>query len=129
MLEDGGHGFPAIEESDEKSDCDEEDEEAAVKETRDEEADCPSHKKDESRRRESDPKKVESSDPPKIAGSSAGSEGETTDPSGTENSFSQAIQSEDMNEIKQVVGGRASIPEELEPDQLARLQDLRESNA
>jgi hypothetical protein len=30
---------------------------------------------------------------------------------------------------KQVVGGRASIPEELEPDQLARLQNLKESNA
>lgn len=29
----------------------------------------------------------------------------------------------------QVVGGRASIPEELEPDQLARLQNLKESNA
>lgn len=30
---------------------------------------------------------------------------------------------------KQVQGGRASIPDELEPDQLARLQDLKESNA
>ncbi|XP_037905426.1 protein nervous wreck isoform X2 [Hermetia illucens] len=30
---------------------------------------------------------------------------------------------------KQVVGGRASIPEELAPHQLARLQDLKESNA
>ncbi|XP_058066145.1 protein nervous wreck [Anopheles bellator] len=30
---------------------------------------------------------------------------------------------------KQVVGGRASIPEELEPHQLARLQNLKESNA
>lgn len=29
----------------------------------------------------------------------------------------------------QVVGGRASIPEELEPDQLARLQNLKESDA
>jgi hypothetical protein len=32
-------------------------------------------------------------------------------------------------EPKQVVGGRASIPDELEPHQLARLQDLKESNA
>lgn len=30
---------------------------------------------------------------------------------------------------KQVHGGRASIPDELEPHQLARLQDLKESNA
>lgn len=30
---------------------------------------------------------------------------------------------------KQVVGGRASIPEELAPHQLARLQNLKESNA
>lgn len=30
---------------------------------------------------------------------------------------------------KQVQGGRASIPDELEPHQLARLQDLKESNA
>lgn len=30
---------------------------------------------------------------------------------------------------KQVVGGRASIPEELEPHQLKKLQDLKESNA
>lgn len=30
---------------------------------------------------------------------------------------------------KQVVGGRASIPDELEPHQLAKLQDLKESNA
>lgn len=28
-----------------------------------------------------------------------------------------------------IVGGRASIPEELEPDQLVRLQNLKESNA
>lgn len=30
---------------------------------------------------------------------------------------------------KQVVGGRASIPDELAPHQLARLQNLKESNA
>lgn len=30
---------------------------------------------------------------------------------------------------KQVVGGRASIPEELDSHQLARLQNLKESNA
>lgn len=30
---------------------------------------------------------------------------------------------------KQVVGGRASIPEELDSHQLARLQSLKESNA
>ncbi|XP_030384968.1 protein nervous wreck isoform X2 [Scaptodrosophila lebanonensis] len=38
----------------------------------------------------------------------------------------------EMNDIeapKQVVGGRASIPEELDSNQLARLQNLKESNA
>lgn len=59
--------------------------------------------------------------------SSTGSDGETTGPSTAENSVSQAP-SVDI-EPKQVVGGRASIPDELEPHQLARLQDLKESNA
>lgn len=39
-------------------------------------------------------------------------------------------QAEQQEEIpKQVVGGRASIPDELAPHQLARLQNLKESNA
>ncbi|KAJ8969468.1 hypothetical protein NQ317_015283 [Molorchus minor] len=59
--------------------------------------------------------------------SSTGSDGETTGPSTAENSVSQAPSVD--NEPKQVVGGRASIPDELEPHQLARLQDLKESNA
>lgn len=63
--------------------------------------------------------------------SSTGSDGETTGPSTAENSISQAVPPEDdINEPpKQVVGGRASIPDELEPHQLAQLQDLKESNA
>ncbi|XP_020816730.1 F-BAR and double SH3 domains protein 2 isoform X9 [Drosophila serrata] len=36
---------------------------------------------------------------------------------------------EDIEAPKQVVGGRASIPEELDSNQLARLQNLKESNA
>lgn len=73
---------------------------------------------------------------------SSSSEGETTGPSTAENSQSHAPpppppppplpQSEEdviASEPKQVVGGRASIPDELEPHQLARLQDLKESNA
>lgn len=60
--------------------------------------------------------------------SSTGSDGETTGPSTAENSVSQAPPPVDA-EPKQVVGGRASIPDELEPHQLARLQDLKESNA
>lgn len=55
--------------------------------------------------------------------------GETTGPSTAENSVSQAPMLSDSNAPKQVVGGRASIPDELEPHQLARLQDLKESNA
>uniref|UniRef100_A0A1A9W4Y6 Uncharacterized protein n=1 Tax=Glossina brevipalpis TaxID=37001 RepID=A0A1A9W4Y6_9MUSC len=36
---------------------------------------------------------------------------------------------ENVQAPKQVVGGRASIPEELDSNQLARLQNLKESNA
>lgn len=60
--------------------------------------------------------------------SSTGSDGETTGPSTAENSVSQAPPTDDV-EPKQVVGGRASIPDELEPHQLACLQNLKESNA
>lgn len=66
--------------------------------------------------------------------SSTGSEGDTTGPSTAENSQSNAAPApatatDSSEEPKQVVGGRASIPDELEPHQLARLQDLKESNA
>ncbi|XP_074028247.1 FCH and double SH3 domains nervous wreck isoform X6 [Leptinotarsa decemlineata] len=67
-------------------------------------------------------------DTPFVVSSSTGSDGETTGPSTAENSVSQAPPPLD-SEPKQVVGGRASIPDELEPHQLARLQDLKESNA
>lgn len=60
--------------------------------------------------------------------SSTEGDGETTGPSTAENSISNVPPLED-SEPKQVVGGRASIPDELEPHQLARLQDLKESNA
>lgn len=40
-----------------------------------------------------------------------------------------AADEEDIEAPKQVVGGRASIPEELDSNQLARLQNLKESNA
>ncbi|KAI4470103.1 fch and double sh3 domain protein [Holotrichia oblita] len=60
--------------------------------------------------------------------SSTEGDGETTGPSTAENSISNVPPIEDT-EPKQVVGGRASIPDELEPHQLARLQDLKESNA
>lgn len=43
---------------------------------------------------------------------------------------SKAEQKDSPSEMpKQVVGGRASIPEELDSHQLARLQNLKESNA
>lgn len=64
-----------------------------------------------------------------VVSSSTGSDGETTGPSTAENSVSQALPAEDVTEPKQVVGGRASIPDELEPHQLACLQNLKESNA
>ncbi|XP_017781110.1 PREDICTED: F-BAR and double SH3 domains protein 2 isoform X2 [Nicrophorus vespilloides] len=59
---------------------------------------------------------------------SSSSDGDTTGPSTAENSVSHAPP-QPQEEPKQVVGGRASIPDELEPHQLARLQDLKESNA
>ncbi|XP_065087860.1 protein nervous wreck isoform X2 [Ochlerotatus camptorhynchus] len=43
--------------------------------------------------------------------------------------FDDAFGNNQVEIPKQVVGGRASIPEELEPHQLARLQNLKESNA
>lgn len=47
-----------------------------------------------------------------------------------EASSSQPEKKESPSEMpKQVVGGRASIPEELDSHQLARLQNLKESNA
>lgn len=49
-----------------------------------------------------------------------------------ENSFEanfDAVFGKEPDQPKQVVGGRASIPEELAPHQLARLQNLKESNA
>ncbi|XP_022909284.1 protein nervous wreck isoform X2 [Onthophagus taurus] len=61
--------------------------------------------------------------------SSTEGEGETTGPSTAENSICNVPPMEDNEPPKQVVGGRASIPDELEPHQLARLQDLKESNA
>ncbi|XP_049819118.1 protein nervous wreck isoform X2 [Aethina tumida] len=66
-----------------------------------------------------------------VVSSSTGSDGETTGPSTAENSVSHAPPAHEPPEPepKQVVGGRASIPDELEPHQLARLQDLKESNA
>lgn len=74
--------------------------------------------------------------------SSSGSEAESTSgPSTNENSQSRGTVvevteevAEDMEEEeiapgKMLVGGRASIPDELQPDQLEKLQTLKESNA
>ncbi|CAG9856160.1 unnamed protein product [Phyllotreta striolata] len=74
-------------------------------------------------------------DTPFVVSSSTGSDGDETGPSTAENSVSQAPPASASAsapvdaEPKQVVGGRASIPDELEPHQLARLQELKESNA
>lgn len=70
------------------------------------------------------PKKEAAAEPPK------------SDPNAFEANFDAAFEAnfdnafgEDAEVPKQVVGGRASIPDELEPQQLARLQSLKESNA
>ncbi|KOC61529.1 FCH and double SH3 domains protein 2 [Habropoda laboriosa] len=79
--------------------------------------------------------------PPFPVSSSSGSEADSTSgPSTTENSESvpsrgtiiEVQQETDDIEIvpeKMLVGGRASIPDELQPDQLEKLQNLKESNA
>lgn len=46
-----------------------------------------------------------------------------------EANFDNAFGGPDSEVPKMLVGGRASIPDELEPQQLARLQNLKESNA
>lgn len=73
--------------------------------------------------------------------SSSGSEADSTSgPSTADNSQSipsrgtviEVQETEEDIEIvpeKMVVGGRASIPDELQPDQLEKLQNLKESNA
>lgn len=75
-----------------------------------------------------EPEEIEEVEAAIVISSSTGSDGETTGPSTAENSVSQALPTE-VGEPKQVVGGRASIPDELEPHQLACLQNLKESNA
>ena len=74
--------------------------------------------------------------------SSSGSEAESTSgPSTNENSQSrgtvvevteevtEVMEEEEIAPGKMLVGGRASIPDELQPDQLEKLQSLKESNA
>ncbi|KAL6268816.1 hypothetical protein P5V15_001940 [Pogonomyrmex californicus] len=74
--------------------------------------------------------------------SSSGSEAESTSgPSTNENSQSrgtvvevteevtEVMEEEEIAPGKMLVGGRASIPDELQPDQLEKLQTLKESNA
>ncbi|XP_060519940.1 protein nervous wreck isoform X3 [Cylas formicarius] len=81
---------------------------------------------------EDEPTEADEEQPPLAVSSSTGSDGETTGPSTAENSVSHGPPPPpptDVDPPKQVVGGRASIPDELEPHQLARLQDLKESNA
>lgn len=74
--------------------------------------------------------------------SSSGSEADSTSgPSTNENSQSrgtvvevteevtEVMEEEEIAPGKMLVGGRASIPDELQPDQLEKLQSLKESNA
>lgn len=74
--------------------------------------------------------------------SSSGSEADSTSgPSTNENSQSrgtvvevteevtEVMEEEEIAPGKMLVGGRASIPDELQPDQLEKLQTLKESNA
>lgn len=75
--------------------------------------------------------------PPKIAPPPLPAQTESSaDPNAFEANFEAAFEANFDNAFgnnsevpKQVVGGRASIPDELEPQQLAQLQSLKESNA
>lgn len=72
---------------------------------------------------EDEEESTESAEPEKAP---AESEGDPVDP---EEPDQRRSPESPQSPPKQVQGGRASIPDELEPDQLARLQDLKESNA
>lgn len=125
MIEEAEHPFPPPEDGSPSDDSHSDQQPESI-------ADEPREPEDSDPGRITDiPEEVEEvngdSKPPLVASSSTGSDGETTGPSTAENSISQAPPIE--YEPKQIVAGRASIPEELEPHQLARLKDLKESNA
>ncbi|VEN57036.1 unnamed protein product [Callosobruchus maculatus] len=137
MVEEAEHPFPPVEESavnhsqeTESAKASSEVSASATAEAGDVDT---SHTETESKRQSEDAEEMAASttdDHQNFAvSSSTGSDGETTGPSTAENSVSQAPPTECDSAPKQVVGGRASIPDELEPHQLARLQDLKESNA
>lgn len=132
MIEEPETSFPPVEE--EKNELEEEKEEERIPEE-----EIPAEPEEDERIQQLRQARADSMDEidetpadsaPFAISSSTGSDGDTTGPSTAENSISHVPPPivTDM-EPKQVVGGRASIPDELEPHQLARLQDLKESNA
>ncbi|XP_045462322.1 protein nervous wreck isoform X4 [Harmonia axyridis] len=135
MIEEAESAFPQPEE--ETHNVIEEEEEVEKEEEKEPEEECPLEPEEEERSHPPKQSRMDSMDDiddtpadsaPFAISSSTGSDGETTGPSTAENSISHVPPPTDA-EPKQVVGGRASIPDELEPHQLARLQDLKESNA
>lgn len=143
MIEEAETSFPPLEEEDEtvnhEEDADEEEEGAAEEqEVLPDPSEAPPPVDENALNGEDVDEKSVADDQPTDSAPfpvSSSSEGETTGPSTAENSQSHAPPPTTINddiivgEPKQVVGGRASIPDELEPHQLARLQDLKESNA
>lgn len=151
MIEDGDHSFPPTEEAPSNHINEEEEEQPQANPEENDVADQDQplpidiiipeeHSKEEQNQQDSDTMTSVEDVEEKSAiedqqdsiqypiSSSTEGDGETTGPSTAENSISNLPPVEDV-EPKQVVGGRASIPDELEPHQLARLQDLKESNA
>ncbi|XP_044766404.1 protein nervous wreck isoform X3 [Coccinella septempunctata] len=136
MIEEPESAFPPVEEEEEEEKGNVEEENAEEKLPEEE---TPPEPEEDDRSQPPKQSRVDSMDEidetpadsaPFAISSSTGSDGDTTGPSTAENSISQVPPPLVTDvEPKQVVGGRASIPDELEPHQLARLQDLKESNA
>lgn len=116
--------------------------EATEEEVEDESKPAEGTSKNKVEREESDDKSLEdlpADSAPFPVSSSSGSEADTASaPSTGDNSQSRGtvVEVESTDEVEpdiippqMLIGGRASIPEELQPEQLERLQNLKESNA
>ncbi|KAM0735464.1 Protein nervous wreck [Formica fusca] len=156
-MEEIEHPFPGVEETSEdpaKSETSEADPEASSAASDPNESECKEEEEatvilDEKEEEEVEEKstidELPADSAPFPISSSSGSEAESiaSGPSTNENSQSRGTvvevteevteiteeEEEEMVPGKMLVGGRASIPDELQPDQLEKLQTLKESNA
>lgn len=155
-MEEIEHPFPGVEETSEdpgKSETSEADPEASSAASDPNESECKEEEeatvildeKEEEAEEKSIIDELPADSAPFPISSSSGSEAESiaSGPSTNENSQSRGTvvevteevteiteeEEEEMVPGKMLVGGRASIPDELQPDQLEKLQTLKESNA